>query len=366
MKDKIMNITVFGHKMYDQSLIVNTIESHLKNAEIPYVLNEETNASVFIKNNIKFAPAIQFDQEDIIPLKVDENFNQSLKKVVNTLLESRGFGKSQNMVVPIDFSENSLNALNYGYKLSFDLGLITTVLHVYFPTSRDLKDSTFSQIDYSKLRKVHLDDLVQLIENEWDNEIKNSPFIQKIFKEGFPGDNIIECSEETNASFILMSTTGDSSFIKKWFGSVSSKVMNESKVPVILIPPHVKYKGIKNIMYAYNSYDIDKMCIDQVINFANKMDSTIHFIHVKKDDDNNPGFYLNDLLKDKISSEKVIINQIQPQEISKALNDYSLTHDIDLIAFGTQQKTLFQQLFKESITKKMLMQSTLPILIVKD
>jgi len=285
---------------------------------------------------------------------------------MSDILESRNYGSLPSVVIPTDFSDTSLNALYYGHRLASQLGLVTRVLHVYFPSSNDLQDSVFVNVDFSKLREDHLTKFVENIDNEWGSDLLKSSFVKEEFRVGFPGENVLQCVEETNASYVIMGTTGDSNRVKKWFGSVSTKVMNDSPVPVLLIPSEAKFHPIKHILYAYDDYELDKSCIDQLITFANKLDAHIHFVHVKHADENeNPGYYLKELIEGKIDESKTTAEQINPQEISQALNDYATTHEIDLIAFGTKQKNTFQKLFKSSVTRKMNIHTTKPILIIK-
>lgn len=365
MKDNLIDVKVFGAKSGNQEMLINNIKSYFEQAEIPYVLIEETEATIFVEKGIDSQLAVQLNSQEIIPISMNGAGLNKLRKSMTAILTKNNFGKMSKVIVPIDFSETSVNALQYGHKLASDMNAVTKVLHVYSPSKTDLKEAVYVDVDFEKLRENHFNEFIQNIDFDPELDIMKSSLLGSEFKTGFPGEKIIDSVSENNAEMIIMGSTGDSSRIKKWFGSVSTNVMNESPVPVLLVPQGVKYGGIKNVLYAYDDYETDKDCIDEVLSFAKKFDANIHFIHVRKENDNNPGFYIWDLVENKYPLEKIQTLQLEPQSITTAINDYAITHEIDMMVFGTKERNLFQKLVDKSITRKMNFHSSIPLLIVK-
>ncbi|MDA9774205.1 universal stress protein [Saprospiraceae bacterium] len=365
MKDNILNIKIFGTETSAQNLIIDEMTKQLKLADLSFVIRIESDVTIFLKEGIESVPAIQFDEGPIVPFRSNGHFFKSLRKNITEVLASRKFGSMQSITIPTDFSDNSLNAVYFGHRLASEMGLVTKILHVYHPSSTALQDTVYGQIDFSLIREEHLSKFVDKIDLDWTTDLLSASYLDKEFRTGFPAEQIISSVQESNSSFILMGTTGDSHRIKKWFGSVSTAVMNDAKVPVILIPQEAKYHKVHNILYAYDEYEMDKSCVGQLVDFAKKLDANIHFVHVNEDGKENPGYYLKELIDDQFYSDKVKTEVLNTQTVTDALNDYAITHEIDMLAFGTTQKNLLQKIFNPSVTKRMALQSKLPLLILK-
>jgi nucleotide-binding universal stress UspA family protein len=158
-----------------------------------------------------------------------------------------------------------------------------------------------------------------------------------------------------------MGTTGQSGFLRKWFGSVSTKVMNESPSPVLLIPEGANYHGVNKI--AYEDIEQDKSVIEDVASLADQFVSKIHLIHVENVGTPDPGYYLTELLKQEYPLVMISTTTIESDDIAKGISDYCIAHNIDLICLSTHKKRFFEQLFDDNISQQMSIISRLPLLI---
>lgn len=364
MNDPIQ-VKVYGANTSGQQMVVDQIKKKLSSANLAFDITEETDVSVFIKKGLESVPAIQYNEGSIFPLKTNGAFNQSLRTSINGILDEYNYGDLPKIIVPTDFSDTSLNALIFAHRLATNINAVTKVLHVYFPKSRDLADATIVNTDYSEVRKSQLDELVSKINLDWGSDLLKASFMGKEFRTGFPAENIIKSVEENNADLVVMGTTGDSNQIKKWFGSVSTKVGMESPAPVLLVPEKSQFKGINNILYAYDQYDLDKNCIQNILPFALLHNANIHFVHVNNKARPNPGYYISEIIGEQYDSSKIIVNQLETQKVSQALNDYALTHNIDLIVLAREHKNFFQKVFDKSVTRELAIHTNLPLLIIK-
>lgn len=365
MSTEFIDIVVYGTETSSLQLIVDLLDEKLVEAELDHRITVVTEVSEFLKKGISSVPAIGYNGGPIVPLRSISSFNKAFRNVVNDILEENNYGSLPKILVPTDFSSTALNALLFAHRLATKLNAVTKVLHVYFPSSRDMKESTILGYDAALQHKTRLKEIVDKVNIDWGSDMLKAGLIGKEFRTGFPAENIMESAMENNVDLIVMGTTGDSSTIKKWFGSVSTKVGIEAEVPVLLVPKEAKYREIKNILYAYDRFEVDKICIENILPLAKRLDANIHFVHVDSHENKNPGYYLSEFLEGKFDTSKVKINQLETQEVAKAINDYALTHEIDLIVVGRDERTLFQKVFNKSVTKELSIHSALPFLIIK-
>jgi nucleotide-binding universal stress UspA family protein len=91
------------------------------------------------------------------------------------------------------------------------------------------------EADDSKLRNWHVKERKR-IEAEFDAIEKAEPGIKftRVFVEGDPATRILERVEKEPASIIAMGSHGRTGFSRWMFGSVSEKVLQAAKCPVLI------------------------------------------------------------------------------------------------------------------------------------
>ena len=72
-------------------------------------------------------------------------------------------------------------------------------------------------------------------------------------KLGFAVDCILQSATDLKAYMIVMGTTGEG-WMKSLLGSISTQVMKESEIPVLLIPPQAKFRMLQKIVFAGRLY----------------------------------------------------------------------------------------------------------------
>lgn len=359
-----LNVKVLGTATSGHQMAVTAINEFLTKANISFNLQEETDVAVFIKEGLESVPSINVNGV-LIPLKQDGPFNRSLRSAINYMLKQENYGDLDKFVIPLDFSDSSMNAFFYGHRLASEVGAVTKAVHVYFPNSKELSQSTVLDVDFSKVREGYLEEFVTKIDHDWGSDLLQASFIDKEFRKGFPGDEILESVEENNAELIIMGTTGDSSRIKKWFGSVSTKIINDAKVLVLLIPEKASYKGINKVMFAFDDIELDLSVIDQVIAFASTFDAIVYLVHIQEEGNVDPGFYLQEQIRNRYDIDKVELVSLYDSDVVKALSDYAKEQTIDVIAMATKYRSFFNRIFHDSVTKRMSMHTELPLLVLK-
>lgn len=357
-------ITVLGTGSSSHQMVSFIIKKFMEKARIPFDLKEDTDVASFLEKGLSSVPCVHFDG-DYLPVYSNGQFNKSLRKAIKHILKKQNFGDMEKIIIPVDFSDVSTNAFMFGHRMATDIEAVVKALHVYLPTSKELYESTVVEVDFMEMRRSQLENFVSKFDKDWAGDIMTTSIIDGEFRTGFPGEEILDSIEDNAAEMIVMGTTGDSGAIKKWFGSVSTKIMNESPCPVLLVPENAGYKGINNIMYAFDDIDLDKVLLDQLVQFSLKFDATLHLVHVDDVESTDPGYYLKELLSEKYPENKIKICSLYNEDVTEALEEYSKANSIDLIAMGTKNRSFFDRIFHKSVTREMALHTELPLLILK-
>ena len=142
------------------------------------------------------------------------------------------------ILYPTDFSESAQAAFEYVKKLK-DAGTEEVVLlHVYDEKYIDIhwEIESFEKVKHDVVKallKKNYNKLKELEKQLNDLGLKT----EMIVDEGIPFEMITKTSEEFNVSIIVMGSHGERGFIEKILGSTTGRVLQRSKIPVLIVKP---------------------------------------------------------------------------------------------------------------------------------
>ena len=218
-----------------------------------------------------------------------------------------------------------------------------------------------------------------------EKEISKSNLIlgDKIKRCGESVDSIIEQSERESYDLIVVGSHGKRG-LRKWLGSVSREVLNES-VTSTYISKH--QNTAKRILFATDGTDNSMKAVTQAIKYINLNDKKIYICIVLENPnllflegtlDSN--WFLEIEHQQNIHAEKVLKNvktkleeynlPVEKSVIlsgmpAEKINDFALREDIDLIVTGTRHKEKSARYFQSSVSKRVLDITSADVMIVK-
>jgi universal stress protein A len=142
----------------------------------------------------------------------------------------------RSILVPIDFSVHSKNALKYAVPLAEKFGASLHLVYVVEPTIYPA-DLGFGQVVLpgveDELREKGAGELQSLIEREIGRRVKATSAVRS----GNPHQEILREAEEKAVDMIVVATHGHSGVEHMLFGSTADRIVHRSKVPVLTIRP---------------------------------------------------------------------------------------------------------------------------------
>lgn len=154
----------------------------------------------------------------------------------------------KNILVPLDFSEASLNALQTAIAIAKQqnadillLNVVDTSFMFAFAGVAYISEKTIdSMVDVSARM---LNPLVEMIKE------KHHLSCTSMVKVGLVPLSIVKSASENEAGLIIMGTHGVSGFREFFIGSTAQKVIKISSCPVLTIPPNKKWQEFKTILF---------------------------------------------------------------------------------------------------------------------
>ncbi len=274
------------------------------------------------------------------------------------------------ILVPIDFSEQSLIALEQSFNIAREYNAEITLLHVIEEAGAIAK--FFSKEQNEDVKKTIQKDLDKLAASV---EKKVKITVNTLVAKGSIYEKIAEVAELINATLIIMGTNGDDGKRKRFIGSNALRVVRESIVPVITIKGKHHRKGCKNIVLPLDLSKETREKVTKAIEFSKLFGgATIRVVSVLFTTDE---FVVNRLTrqlgqvktfleKEEIECTAEIIKGIKGEEtLAENILEYATKVEGDLIMIMTQQEVDFTQYFIGSSAQEMINHSQIPVLSIR-
>lgn len=274
------------------------------------------------------------------------------------------------ILVPIDFSDQSVIALGQSYNLAREYNADITLLHVIEDGGAFGK--IFSKQQDELLRKdiqAQLDELAAGVEK------KTKRKVDTLIARGKAYEKIAEIAQMLNAVFIIMGCSGVANGIKgRFIGSNALRVVRESTIPVITVKGKHHRDGCKNIVLPLDltketrekvtkAIEIAKLCTGAAIRVVSVLFTTDEFVVNRLT--RQLSQVKNFVEKEGIECTAEIIKGAKGED-SLAWNiiDYSNKVEGDIILIMTQQEVDFTKFFIGSSAQEIILNSDIPVLSI--
>jgi nucleotide-binding universal stress UspA family protein len=273
-----------------------------------------------------------------------------------------------NLLVPTDFSDLSLVAIEYAVKMANRMNGTVTLLHVMDKVVKPTRVSMREEAkaigrEASALARERFVPVVE--EAERFNKTGN-PIVVKLRRGRSFSDTVRLFAKRNQIGIIIMGTKGASGITKYVLGSNTVSVMEASRIPVLAVPARAQFKNFKNIVYAADlKYLEDELDVMKPI--LKLLDATLHLLHVcdKAKEVEQLQLDVKNILR-KVDYRKSTVMIKSGKPIDRTIDSYVKELKADMVTMFTHKRKAYENLFHRSMTKKMAFQSHVPLLAFKN
>jgi nucleotide-binding universal stress UspA family protein len=177
-----------------------------------------------------------------------------------------------------------------------------------------------------------------------------------------------EVYEEFRPDLVIMGTTGTGKTPNFW-GKVSTHIINNSRVPVMVIPGISRFLGFEKIMLAADLTKANAGSVRTVLEIFSAFSPTLYCVHFhKKTDKDDKMEKMNQLRSQFEKEEKSGLIRFEMKEImedtQQTINRFVTDFGIELIAFQPYRHGILYRMFSKKISKKNLFATNIPLLAV--
>lgn len=240
----------------------------------------------------------------------------------------------KNFIVPLDFSEESLNGLKMAVLFSKKTPVKIQLLYVIQKTETE-KDADAEQ----KRATTNFDKII----NEFKPLLENNSEIDFAISKGRVYQEVVTLADSTPDSVISTSTHGASGFQEFFIGSNAFRIISATERPVITLRKNYCPTDINRIILPIDLSNDTRQKVPYTTELAKFFGAEIHVVGIhttrNKQDVKKLRSYVSQVagfIEGKVHCES---NEVFGENIVELLINYSNTTKADLISITTEQSS---------------------------
>lgn len=264
------------------------------------------------------------------------------------------------ILVPIDFSKDSMNAFEFAMNLTRSTQSSLKFIHVR--KQKEYANPFVIQGHEKSYEKKVIDFCNKILK-----ENKNGLDLDYLIKTGKIYREIINLAISEESDLIVMGTHGVSGFEEFWMGSNSYKVVANSPCPVLTVRYGFQEKKIKGIILPIDAISNTRQKIPFTAEIAAKTGATVHVVEIRTTKQENIRKRLEQYAKqaeDYLSNQNIPVlrDHLSGSDFTDMVLKYAIHNDAQLISIVGARRG--SPLSISTVSQQMVNHSLIPVLTI--
>ena len=268
------------------------------------------------------------------------------------------------ILVPVDFSNQAKDALDFAVELAPGLGASIDVIHVAdFPVTADPMGVNLHAYFHADLIK-QLEDNIRGKLRAFTVSIPAEHMGVREFEWGNPYAGISRYLANNEVDMVIMGSKGTSGLKGIIIGSVTEKIVRTAKCPVIAVKGETHVKDIKDIVFGNDLKEGQEVLMERVKKLQEMFKARLHLVRVNTPDKFKPDREALPLLRDfkaYYNLKNVTLNVYSDTYEDQGLIYFAEEIGADMIALGTHGKRGLGHFISGSIAEDVVNHAKRPI-----
>jgi len=277
------------------------------------------------------------------------------------------------ILFPTDFSDTSQNAFRYCLLLADQFNARIELVHVVYP-EYEAMDLPVMAAQATKERAEAAKALMQsfvemgITQVQAAHELDNLPVVNPDVEIGTPGSTIVDVARRDGSDLIVMGTKGEHNALERFLGSVTTNVIEQAPCHVWVIPEGADYENIDIIAYATDLREADPYHIWEVGKLLEVFSPILHCVHVNTDSSMEHAMdfaSLGAFFENNAPSLQINFHPLSGESVVGVLDEFMETYDVDVLVMYAPAHSWLDRILHRSKTKRMALDTHIPLLILK-
>jgi len=258
----------------------------------------------------------------------------------------------RNVLVPVDFSETSLNAASYAVEILTGVYGVNMILyHVY----EKPEHAATANKEMAGLKEKLSD--IGIVK------------MQILCEEGHEFVHHIErLAKENPVDLIIMGMNGKNKVAQALIGSNTLTLIKKNICPVLAVPPVAKFSQLKNIVLASDFInEPSAAAVNSIKNILSSYYAKLHIVNVNPEHHvtiTDPYQQVKDRMEESFTGFQHEFYFIGLYDFQDTMNMFVHDHHIDMIVTLPKDHNWLSSILGGSNTRKMAYHSTIPVLAI--
>lgn len=268
----------------------------------------------------------------------------------------------ETILIATDFSSAARNATIYGFELARSIKAKVILFTSYhLPTSFPENTVNLSP------KELERNSYRLLLQEAETLDPRRTVALATESKEGQSTEAIIAAAAENNVSHIVVGMKERGKQVRKFFGSTVTDLCKKSGIPVIVVPAEAAFARPAAIALASDiTSKEDAHILEPIKNLAEYFASKVFVVRVinKSMDEEVEREMRAERLEWFLTDIHPSFEFIKAENVARGLNSFVTDHAIDMVVVIPHEHTLFERLFVRSVTKDLIFNCKVPLLIL--
>lgn len=279
----------------------------------------------------------------------------------------------KNVLIPTDFSNNSLNACEYALQFFKNESCNFHLLHVVKPNGHS-DTNTYQKTDIAIAEIVDLKAVTQKLQSlvhniRVNNKNERHRFFALVDYEYFV-DAVRKQLQEKDIDLIVMGTKGSSEIKRMSVGSNTSDIITKVQCTTLIIPENCTYKIPKAIVFPSDfstSYSVQ--IFEPLLEILEKTKASLHALYVNGNTEEplqtqqktNKAYFA-----DCFHNTKLYFHDLADKTFNHGINTFTNNRNIDMIVLNAKKLNFFHQIFFKENVEASAVHTNTPFLILHE
>lgn len=275
------------------------------------------------------------------------------------------------ILVPIDFSACSENALEFAIQLAHKIKANIQVLNVSSYNTglsehpslvvREVEDEIKHARNLVRATVKKITESIQITKDE-NLKIETKAEIGKVRLK------ICDVAASNQIDYIVMGTQGVNSTADRYLGSTTVNVLEAAPCSVLVIPENATFQDTITLGYASDFMDADTFGIWKAVKFLQPFQPKIKYVHFneKEASSANKMEELKAYYLETAPELDIQFFSLPTKDKVGDMNNFIRKSKVNMLAMYKPKRSFFDSLFHNSFTRKMTSYIKIPMLILKE
>lgn len=290
------------------------------------------------------------------------------------------------ILVPIDYSDNSLSILTYALEIARVAGMDVIAFHAFFPimsppAAYDAADVVLA-LEEGKTRELEsfAENARQLAAQAYalqaslitgsgtDRTISDFDGIKIscITRMGGAFEQIIRAIRLYKADLVVMGMQEGEALSQALLGSTTISVMQESNVPVLAVPKGAVFNGFRSVLFAADLHHLNAHTdLHLLRDFVEPFHPKLQVLHLYRTEKQFEEFEAQGALEALSRNFRDVSYDVSfdlREDVAAGIQEYIKEQQADLLVLIPRKHTFFERLLGKSITGKITAYPSVPLL----